>query len=70
MLEVLSIVLLVQGIGGLINRLAGGTSPGWWVQLHVLPPALQIPASIAMIAVGGLLLAKVIMSEKRAAGRK
>lgn len=65
MREVLSIALLVQGIGGLVNRLTTSASPGWWLQLHALPPALQIPASVAMITLGGALMLRVISNEKR-----
>jgi hypothetical protein len=38
MTELLGILLLVQGFGGLLNRLLGADSPSWFVQLHVLPP--------------------------------
>jgi hypothetical protein len=66
MLETLGIVLIVQGVGGLINRLAESESKGWWLQLHVLPDGLQIPASIAMGIVGALL---VVPSSKRKPAR-
>jgi hypothetical protein len=56
MLETLGIVLIVQGVGGLINRLAESQSKGWWLQLHVLPDGLHVPASIAMGIVGILLV--------------
>jgi hypothetical protein len=55
MLEVLGIVLIVQGAGGLINALAGSSDPGWWLQLHVLPPGRHVLASVAMLAAGVLL---------------
>ena len=32
MLETIGTVLIVQGVGGLINRLADGESKGWWLQ--------------------------------------
>lgn len=63
--EIVGIVLLVQGIGGFVNRVAGSTSNGWWVQLHLLPPALHIPASIAMAVAGALLVLRTIAVEKR-----
>jgi hypothetical protein len=56
MLETIGIVLIVQGVGGLINRLAESQSKGWWLQLHVLPDGLHAPASIAMGIVGILLV--------------
>ena len=37
MLETIGIILIVQGVGGLINRLAESQSKGWWLQLHLLP---------------------------------
>lgn len=55
MLEVLGIVLIVQGAGGLVNALAGSSTPGWWLQLHVLPAELHVPASVAILAAGVLL---------------
>lgn len=56
MLETIGIVLIVQGVGGLVNRLAESESNGWWLQLHVLPDSLHVPASIAMGIVGALLV--------------
>jgi uncharacterized membrane protein HdeD (DUF308 family) len=48
MLETIGIVLIVQGVGGFINRLADSESKGWWLQLHVLPDGLHLPVSVAM----------------------
>lgn len=52
MIELLGILLLVQGGGGLINRLLGSSNPSWFVQLHLLPPGMHIVASALMVAAG------------------
>ena len=65
MLETIGIILIVQGVGGLINRLAESQSKGWWLQLHVLPDALHLPASVAMAVVGTLLVLRTIAGERR-----
>jgi hypothetical protein len=65
MLETIGIVLIVQGVGGLINRLAESDSKGWWLQLHVLPDGLHIPASIAMGILGVLLVLRSMAGERR-----
>lgn len=65
MVEALGIVLIVQGVGGLINRLAESGSKGWWVQLHLLPDALHLPASIAMAGIGMLLVLRTVVAERR-----
>jgi uncharacterized membrane protein HdeD (DUF308 family) len=65
MLETIGIILIVQGVGGLINRLAESQSKGWWLQLHVLPDALHLPASVAMAVVGALLVLRTIAGERR-----
>ncbi|MGW4486180.1 hypothetical protein ACWEOE_20340 [Amycolatopsis sp. NPDC004368] len=59
MIELLGLLLVIQGAGGLINRLAGSADPSWFVQLHVLPPQLHIAAGAVLLAVGaGLLFAE------------
>jgi hypothetical protein len=65
MLETIGIVLIVQGVGGLVNRLAESGSKGWWLQLHLLPDALHLPASIAMGVVGVLLVLRSMAGERR-----
>ena len=65
MLETIGIILIVQGVGGLINRLAESGSKGWWVQLHLLPDALHLPVSVAMAVVGVLLVLRTIAGERR-----
>lgn len=52
MIELLGILLVVQGEGGLINRLAGEGHPSWFVQLHVLPPQLHLIASVVLLGSG------------------
>jgi len=57
MIELLGILLVVQGGGGLLNRLLGAGSPSWFVQLHVLPPSLHVVASVVMVLAGAAVLA-------------
>lgn len=54
MLEVLGIVMIVQGVGGTINNVVGG-GPSWFLVNH-LPflDGLEIPASIALAVVGAV----------------
>ena len=52
MIELVGILLVVQGGGGLINRLAGAGHPSWFVHLHVLPARLHVLASIVLLAAG------------------
>jgi hypothetical protein len=65
MLETIGIILIVQGVGGLINRLAESGSKGWWVQLHLLPDGLHLPVSVLMAVVGVLLVLRTIAGERR-----
>jgi hypothetical protein len=65
MLETIGIVLIVQGVGGLINRLAESGSKGWWLQLHVLPDGGHVPGSAAMGIVGVLLVLRSMAGERR-----
>ncbi|MFC9254994.1 hypothetical protein ACFWMR_18305 [Amycolatopsis thailandensis] len=66
MIELLGILLLVQGGGGLINRLLGSTEPSWFVQLHLLPPGMHVVASALMVAAGvGLLFAERSRKQRR-----
>ncbi|MEJ3656915.1 hypothetical protein WEH80_28535 [Actinomycetes bacterium KLBMP 9759] len=58
MLEVLGIIMIVQGIGGFINNWLDG-SPSWFLVNYI--PALngfEMPASV-VIAVAGAVLAGV-----------
>lgn len=66
MIELLGIVLLVQGGGGLINRLLGSDDPSWFVQLHLLPPGMHVVASALMVAGGvGLLFGERARKQRR-----
>lgn len=56
MTELIGILLVVQGGGGLLNRLLGADSPSWFVQLHVLPPSLHVAASVVMVLAGAAVL--------------
>ncbi|MEV6621822.1 hypothetical protein AB0M83_20535 [Amycolatopsis sp. NPDC051106] len=56
MTELLGILLVVQGGGGLLNRLLCAHSPSWFVQLHLLPPSLHVVASVVMLSAGAALL--------------
>jgi hypothetical protein len=51
-IELFGILLVVQGAGGLINRVTGASSPSWFIQLHVFPPGLQIAASVVILLAG------------------
>ncbi|MGI5126135.1 hypothetical protein ACQEVB_04900 [Pseudonocardia sp. CA-107938] len=55
MLEILGIVMVVQGVGGAINNIVGG-KPSWFLVNH-LPflHGLELPASIVLAVVGGAL---------------
>ena len=55
MLEILGIVMVVQGVGGAINTIVGG-SPSWFLVNH-LPflDGLELPVSIVLAVVGGVL---------------
>jgi hypothetical protein len=55
-IELIGILLVAQGGGGLINRLAGSANPSWFVQLHVLPASLHILASIVLLLAGAVVL--------------
>jgi len=55
-IALLGILLVVQGGGGLINRLAGEGHPSWFVQLHLLPARLHVLASAVLLAAGVVVL--------------
>jgi len=54
-LEVLGIIMVVQGVGGAINDVVGG-HPSWFLVNH-LPflDGLELPVSIVLAVVGGVL---------------
>jgi hypothetical protein len=51
-LETIGIVLIVQGVGGLTNRLAESGPKDWLLQLHLLPDGRHVRASVATGIVG------------------
>jgi hypothetical protein len=55
-IDLIGILLVVQGAGGLINRLAGGGSPAWFLQLRLVPGNLQITASVVVLLAGATVL--------------
>ncbi|MBB4684794.1 hypothetical protein [Amycolatopsis jiangsuensis] len=65
MLELIGVLLVVQGGGGLINRLAGSAGPGWFVQLRLLPPSLHLAASVVVLVAGVALLFAVQAAKRR-----
>ncbi|AXB43794.1 hypothetical protein [Amycolatopsis albispora] len=65
MIEVLGIILVVQGVGGFINRVAESSSMSWFVQLHVLPSWAHIPVSVVMALTGGALVLADMARRKR-----
>ncbi len=51
-MELIALVLLVQGGGGLINNLAGG-SKSWFLLNYVeMPDALRVTAYAVMVVIG------------------
>ncbi|GGS53067.1 MULTISPECIES: hypothetical protein [Actinokineospora] len=62
MREVLGILVCVQAVGGGVSAVLDG-SRSWFIQRHVVPEALQVPVSVAMLVVG---LALLWSSRKRA----
>lgn len=55
MRELVGIVLCVQAVGGGISAALDG-SESWFLQRHLLPGPLQIPASVVMLAIALALL--------------
>ena len=57
-MEILALVLLVQGGGGLINNLAGG-SKSWFLLNYVdMPDALRITAHAVLVVLGLVLVVR------------
>lgn len=57
-MELIALVLLVQGGGGLINNLAGG-SRSWFALNYVeMPDALRITAHAVMVVLGLVLVVR------------
>lgn len=56
MLETLGLLLLIQGVGGLINNLAGG-SKSWFVLNYLdLPNWARLAGCLILIAAGAVIL--------------
>jgi hypothetical protein len=55
-IELIGILLVVEGAGGLINRFAGGGSPDWFLQLRLMPPDLQVAANAVVLPAGVVVL--------------
>ncbi|MFC4947462.1 hypothetical protein [Pseudonocardia sp. GCM10023141] len=67
MLEVLGILMIVQGVGGFINNWIGG-SPSWFLVNYV--PFLdgwEMPASAVLAVVGAVVAERGAKLRKRAA---
>ncbi len=65
MLEIIGILLIVQGVGGFINNWTGG-SPSWFVVNHVpLLDGWELPVS-AVVALVGFALAERGARRRRA----
>ena len=57
-MELIALVLLVQGGGGLINNLAGG-SKSWFALNYVeMPDALRVTAYAVMVLLGLVLVVR------------
>lgn len=55
MLEVVGILLIVQGVGGFINNWVGG-SPSWFLVNHLpMLDGFEMPASVVLAVVGVVL---------------
>jgi hypothetical protein len=56
--ELIALVLLVQGGGGLINNLTGG-SKSWFLLNYVeMPDAVRITAHVVMVVLGLVLVVR------------
>jgi len=67
MAELLGILVLIQGVGGLINRVAGSDANSWFLQLHLLPPSWHIAASAVMTLIGAAVVFPIWAKRKRRA---
>jgi hypothetical protein len=55
-IDLIGILLVVEGAGGLINRLTGGGSPAWFLQLRLVPAEFGGTASVVVLLVGAVVL--------------
>lgn len=53
--EGVGILLCVQGVGGGLSAILGG-SKSWFLVRHVLPDGAQVPVAVVLALLGGLLL--------------
>ena len=55
MREIIGVLLCVQAVGGGVSAVLDG-SKSWFLQRHLLPDSLQIPASVVLLAIALALL--------------
>lgn len=67
MIEMIGILFAVQGIGGLINNLQADSGKSWFLVNHIEAlNGLEIPISIALIVIGGVLVGgKYLLKEQQ-----
>lgn len=66
MLEIIGILFAVQGIGGLINNLQDGSGKSWFLVNYIdALNGFEIPISIALIVIGGLLVGGKYLSKAK-----
>lgn len=63
-LEAIGILLCVQGVGGLLNKILDG-SGSWFLIRHTVPDALQIPACVVITIIGAALLLRTAAAKQR-----
>ncbi|PXX56506.1 hypothetical protein DFR70_11958 [Nocardia tenerifensis] len=56
MLEAVGLLLLIQGVGGLINNLAGGSESWFLLNYLDLPPWARLTGHVLAIGIGGSIL--------------
>ena len=56
MIELIGILLVVEGAGGLVNRLTGDGSAAWFLQLRLVPAEYGTTASVVVLLAGVVLL--------------
>ncbi|MFC3455477.1 hypothetical protein [Amycolatopsis speibonae] len=66
MIELIGILFVVQGIGGLINNLQTDSGKSWFLVNHIEAlNGFEIPISIVLIVVGGIMAGgKYLLKEK------
>lgn len=56
MIDLIGILLVVEGAGGLVNRLTGDGSSAWFLQLRLVPTEYGTTASVVVLLVGVVVL--------------